>query len=89
VAQVEVLLPPAIAAYVLPPPASGVLAEWWHAQPGRPGRRGINNDGSLNYAASSAAWHPEQRGLTYWTGSAVRVATYLTWWRCSGLVRRR
>jgi len=78
VAQVEVLLPPAIAAYVLPP-ASGVLGGVLATpNPGGQVVVGINSDGSLNYAASSGGMaSPSSAGLTYWTGSAVRVATYL------------
>ncbi|MGC9999631.1 MAG: hypothetical protein ABSE21_05995 [Bryobacteraceae bacterium] len=79
VAQVEVLLPPAIAAYVLPPAASGVLGGVLATpNPGGQVVVGINSDGSLNYAASTGGMAPPGgAGLTYWTGSAVRVATYL------------
>jgi hypothetical protein len=79
VAQVEVLLPPAIAAYVLPPAASGVLGGVLATpNPGGQVVVGINSDGSLNYAASTGGMAPPSgAGLTYWTGSAVRVATYL------------
>ena len=39
---------------------------------------GINSDGSLNYATSTGGMAPPGgAGLPYWTGSAVRVATYL------------
>jgi hypothetical protein len=38
---------------------------------------GINSDGSLNYAAPTGGLAPPgSAGLPYWTGSAVRVATY-------------
>jgi hypothetical protein len=79
VAQVEVLLPPAIAAYVLPPASSGVLGGVLATpNPGGQVVVGINSDGSLNYAASTGGMAPpSSAGLTYWTGSAVRVATYL------------
>ena len=79
VAQVEVLLPPAIAAYVLPPAASGVLGGVLATpNPGGQVVVGINGDGSLIYAAATGGMAPpSSAGLTYWTGSAVRVATYL------------
>jgi hypothetical protein len=79
VAQVEVLLPPAIAAYVLPPAASGVLGGVLATpNPGGQVVVGINSDGSLNYAVPTGGMAPPgSAGLTYWTGSAVRVATCL------------